>query len=740
MKKARYLTPDDARFIERKLAKAVRLFDKGQYPASGNEASRILKKYPDCSPALQLMGAICAELGRHEEAVGYLRRGVADDPADAGAHFNLGKTLQMAGRLADARAALAEAIRLSPRSAQFVAEYGTVSLELGEVEEAENAYRRSLELDPRSVDARYNYGQLCVMQARNEEAVGHLEAALALNAGLFEAHAGLAKALQALGRFDEALAHCLQSLALQPGYVPALAAFAETAMNSGAVADSGDFRGLVRQCFESPRVDSSAVRGASEKLLRADLKDHLEAGAVADGDVAGLDGRTGGLLSAHLKSAFIACPDLEALLTGVRASLLRRRCGRERAEAAFDAELPLLEALAYQGFLNEYVWHAGDEEDAMAGALEAEVAAAAGDGSRPAAADLYLLAAYRPLHANDAIRQWAIGHLARAKASLRPFLVHMVANPAKEAAIAARLEQLTDIDDAVSLAVRAQYEANPYPRWDSVTVSEPVAYTQMIAGTIAPHRPVLGPASEHPMVLVAGCGTGRQPIATALQVRNAALLAVDLSRASLAYARRRAEEMKVANIRFAQADILKLGVLEERFDAIECGGVLHHMADPEAGLKVLVGLLKPGGFMLLGLYSEVARQDIVRLRQWAADKGFEPTVKGIRAFRRALRDAGGKDAPAIPRTSDFYTTSTVRDLVFHVQEHRFTLPRIKALLDDTGLEFLGFSLPNPLVKQAYRERFPGDPDCLDLDNWDRFERDNPRTFEAMYQFWCRKPA
>ena len=52
----------------------------------------------------------------------------------------------------------------------------------------------------------------------------------------------------------------------------------------------------------------------------------------------------------------------------------------------------------------------------------------------------------------------------------------------------------------------------------------------------------------------------------------------------------------------------------------------------------------------------------------------------------------------------------------------------------------GKMIPNPRVKQAYLERFPDDPDCLDLANWHAFEQDRPDTFRSMYQFWCRKPA
>jgi len=90
-------------------------------------------------------------------------------------------------------------------------------------------------------------------------------------------------------------------------------------------------------------------------------------------------------------------------------------------------------------------------------------------------------------------------------------------------------------------------------------------------------------------------------------------LAVDLSISSLAYAKRKSRKLGLTTIEYAQADLLKLGSLGRSFDIIESSGVLHHLAAPWAGWRVLLSLLRPGGFMRLGFYSEVARRDIVRI-------------------------------------------------------------------------------------------------------------------------------
>ena len=356
----------------------------------------------------------------------------------------------------------------------------------------------------------------------------------------------------------------------------------------------------------------------------------------------------------------------------------------------------------------------------------------------PDTRDLYLLAAYCPLHKIDGIARWARRLENHMDQRLERFLRTVILEPVREAEIARDMGQLTSIHDGVSLAVQSQYEENPYPRWDSISAPKPIPYIWQILDEIAPYRPALEATSDTPAIFVAGCGTGKQPIFTAQRMLNSHVLAVDLSRASLAFAQRKAEELGVANISFAQADILKLGDLADRFDLIECTGVLHHMGDPEAGLEVLLGLLKPGGFLRLGLYSELARQHVVRFRKLLSDENIEPSPEGIRKFRARMWDSEDKDAIIMRNEADFFATSTVRDLVFHVQEHRYTIPQVSDLLERYQLEFLGFLFKNPKVKSEFSKQFPTDTDCLDLQSWHRFEQSNPRTFANMYQFWCRK--
>ncbi len=88
-------------------------------------------------------------------------------------------------------------------------------------------------------------------------------------------------------------------------------------------------------------------------------------------------------------------------------------------------------------------------------------------------------------------------------------------------------------------------------------------------------------------------------------------------------------------------------------------------------------------------------------------------------------------------TPEFFVLSGLHDLIFNVQEHRFTTPEIKDLLAGERLTFLGFDHVNPMASIRYAEQFPDDSHQTNLDNWDRFEQNHADTFAEMYQFWCR---
>ena len=89
----------------------------------------------------------------------------------------------------------------------------------------------------------------------------------------------------------------------------------------------------------------------------------------------------------------------------------------------------------------------------------------------------------------------------------------------------------------------------------------------------------------------------------------------------------------------------------------------------------------------------------------------------------------------IRESHDFYSLSTLRDLLFHVQEHRFTIPQIKEHLTKLGLNFCGFEMQ---IVSDFKQINTHKDDLYDLDKWQAYEEANTRAFAGMYQFWCQK--
>ena len=293
------------------------------------------------------------------------------------------------------------------------------------------------------------------------------------------------------------------------------------------------------------------------------------------------------------------------------------------------------------------------------------------------------------------------------------------------------------MNDEASREVREQYEENPYPRWVKLAVAPKgrsvaeacnKAKLQLHTDNI---KSVFSPS-----ILIAGCGTGQHSIGTASSFANCKVTAVDLSCASLAYAQRKTKELGITNIEYLQADILRLGELDQEFDIIESSGVLHHMDDPMAGWRVLVGLLKIGGLMNIGLYSELARRQIVKAREEIGLQGTMTSEDEIRQFRQSVVESDGEQNRFFSLSNDFFSLSTLRDLVFHVQEHRFTLLEIHKSLDELGLKFCGFA--DQYVVGSFYNYFGKESDACDLSLWHQFEEAHPNAFAGMYQFWCQK--
>lgn len=517
----------------------------------------------------------------------------------------------------------------------------------------------------------------------------------------------------------------------QPEDANALAAFLEALdrIDPAAPRSGGLTRALIA-VLSLPRGDVWTAESFALRSLRSEIATSLAAGE----DRFSLPPATLSLLIAVLHHRRICCLFLEDVLIGLRKTLL---AFAQDGETPAAEQILLAEAMARHSFLTEYIWDVGPEEEAQVTALTDKVSGRIDTGAAVSAFELFLIGAYRPLDAIAAVRRW-VGELAtRDPGGLDPSLRLLVFDRLIEDGIA--IDALTPVTSEVSRAVQSQYEENPYPRWRHMPAAVTFSDTQnYVTASIGSHRALSTVTAQRPRILVAGAGTGAHPISLARTLPQAAVLAIDLSRASLAYATREAAAHGVANIAFAQADILRLSGVDIAFDMIESVGVLHHMEEPEAGLQSLLSVLKPGGYLRLGLYSKAARHAVNAARHRFAETGIAPGLGGIRALRRDLIDTDDPALVPLRGIRDFFAASEFRDLVMHVQEHQYTVPKIGAMLRRNGLKFLGFSSPAARAVLADMPPKMAARRVRDLAWWDNYERRNPDSFICMYDFFCVK--
>lgn len=683
------------------------------------------------------------ETGAVTQAEQIYREVLAANPGAADAWNMLAVALCQQNRLDAAEQAAQRAITLRPRIAPYWLTRGNIAAARRLEREAQASFRRAVEIKPDFTEAHYWLGRSCQREGKLTDAVAAYRAALRGAPEVAEIHYHLARALLWAERWHEALQAYQQAFARDP----------EGSLDRRECFDRFRFlefdslpefwHAEITRFFRREDVDKSRYAMAGLRVLMAKrafraVRAAAEAQGPFEPESAALDEVSRDeLFGLLLRDALIAQPEFEVLLTRLRAALLFDRELRARAPLDFLCDLAL------QCFNNEFIFAEAQTESAQVAELQREIEAnlrAPASADEPLMRAVATLAMYRPLHVMSDVDTLLLAR-EPTSAGIERLLRRSVRNVLEERRLRSGVRAVGAITEAVSQAVRAQYEENPYPRWLSFDRMPPVSAAEWIESEV-PGLQTPTELSAALRLFVAGCGTGIETLGLATQIVGVQVTAVDLSLSSVAYAQRMTNELAVTNVEFRQADILELAEWPERFDIVYCVGVLMTMRDPQAGLRALLPLVRPGGLLKLGVYSKRARASVNVARQIIRQRRLPATANAIREFRQYIYAAEqGSSLKSLLRWRDFYSMSDCRDFLFHVQEHQFELPQVAAMLRDHGLTVLGMSkqLPRHAVA-AYRQMFPRDETLSDLQKWDAVERRYPETFLGMYQVWCRKPA
>jgi SAM-dependent methyltransferase len=238
-------------------------------------------------------------------------------------------------------------------------------------------------------------------------------------------------------------------------------------------------------------------------------------------------------------------------------------------------------------------------------------------------------------------------------------------------------------------AVRAFYEDHPYP----APISDLDRHRELYRN---PDRRralslLLWPTEKQRPdreILVAGCGTS-QAAAYALREADAQITAIDISETSLRHTRDLQQKYSLQNLDLHRLAIEEVGELGRIFDQIVCTGVLHHLPDPDLGLRALRNVLAPNGAMQLMVYAGYGRAGIYMIQEYCR-------LLRVGATDEELRDLGttisalSSDHPIaglVRRAADFRRPDALADALLHPQDRAYTVPQLYTWLERCGLKF-----------------------------------------------------
>jgi len=242
---------------------------------------------------------------------------------------------------------------------------------------------------------------------------------------------------------------------------------------------------------------------------------------------------------------------------------------------------------------------------------------------------------------------------------------------------------------AVSDEVQAFYESRPYPAPLTSLDEHRDLYRDPDRRRALFH--LMWPAEpmrQDQEILVAGCGTS-QAARYALREPDARITAIDVSETSLRHTRELQRKYDLENLDLHRLPVEHAADLGRTFDHVVCTGVLHHLPDPDVGLRALRDVLNPRGAIHLMVYAHYGRAGIYMMQQYCR-------LLGIGFSDRELRDLAAT-VEALPAdhplsgpmraAMDFGHADALADALLHPLDRAYTVPQLYAWLERCGMSF-----------------------------------------------------
>jgi 2-polyprenyl-3-methyl-5-hydroxy-6-metoxy-1,4-benzoquinol methylase len=232
----------------------------------------------------------------------------------------------------------------------------------------------------------------------------------------------------------------------------------------------------------------------------------------------------------------------------------------------------------------------------------------------------------------------------------------------------------------VSDKVRAFYEQAPYPA--PITDLDRYRDTWMNPDRRRALFHLLFPTEKYSgeqEILIAGCGTS-QAAKYALREPSSHVTGIDVSESSLRYTK---------DLELHQLPVERVEELGNTFDHVVCTGVLHHLADPDIGLRALGSVLKPQGAMHLMVYAAYGRAGIYMMQEYSRLLEVSASPEDLRDLGATLTalPPGHPIAFLLDQAKDFSHPDALADALLHPQDRAYTVTQLHEWLQRCGMRF-----------------------------------------------------
>ena len=229
---------------------------------------QILEVCPDHADSLHMVGVIATQVGKHSEAVDWIRRAIAVKPEAATYHNNLGVALKELKEHSEAEECCRKALEIQPNYADAHNNLGVTLREMGQLDEARDAYRQAVQIKPDFAQAHSNLGAVLRAQGKLAEAADACERALQIQPCYADAHCNLGAARDEQGEFAAAVASYKRALEINPDLEEAHSNLAMTWLLQGDLS-----RGLPEYEWR--------LQKANKRELRAKCRPRWEGSSLA---------------------------------------------------------------------------------------------------------------------------------------------------------------------------------------------------------------------------------------------------------------------------------------------------------------------------------------------------------------------------------------------------------------------------------------------------------------------------